>query len=177
VAEQESRRVFFALWPDAVANDALDSAARLATAICGGRRMRRDTLHLTLVFIGTASSTQLAALREAAGRVRAAPCEFVLDRLGCWKHNRIAWAGCQETPPGLLGLQADLAHNLVLAGFPAEDRAYMPHVTLVRNANCGVLPSMEQPIAWQALEFTLVESHLSNQGARYRVLDRWSLKG
>ena len=137
--------------------------------------MRRDTLHLTLVFLGAATPAQLAALRLAAGRVRAAPCEFVLDRLGCWRHNRIAWAGCEEPAPGLLKLQAALSQSLVEAGFPAEERPFAPHVTLVRNARCGELSPLEPPLRWRALEFSLVESDLSERGARYRVLDRWPL--
>lgn len=175
MSEQATRRVFFALWPDATTRGALDGLASQAVKSCGGRRMRHDTLHLTLVFIGAATPAQRAVLCEAAGRVRAAPVEFVLDRLGCWRHNHIAWAGCQNASPGLRDLQAELSLNLVQAGFPEEERPFAPHVTLVRNARCGELPPIEPPVRWRALEFSLVESHLSLQGARYRVLHRWPL--
>lgn len=137
--------------------------------------MRIDTLHLTLVFIGGVTPVQLAALCEVADRVRAMPFEFSLDRVGCWRHNHIAWAGCSIVSPGLLELQAVLWQSLAKVGFPTEERPYVPHVTLLRNARCGELPPLEFPVRWQALEFDLIESHLSDHGARYRVLDRWPL--
>lgn len=137
--------------------------------------MRCDTLHLTLVFIGAATQAQLAALREAAGRVRAAPCEVVLDRLGYWQHNHIVWAGCKSPAAGLFDLQATLAQNLVQAGFSIEARSFIPHVTLVRNARCGELPPLASPLHWRVLEFSLVESQLSSRGASYRELCSWRL--
>ena len=60
--------------------------------------MRRDSLHVTLQFIGAVSPDQLASLHDAAATVCAAPFEMVLDSLGLWPHNHILWAGCHEMP-------------------------------------------------------------------------------
>ena len=169
------RRVFFALWPDAAALDALEAAARAGEACCGGRRMRRDGLHLTLAFIGAVTPAKLELLAEIAGRVRAEPYELILDRLGWWAHNRILWAGCRETPSHQRRLFEALALPLAAAGFELDSRPHAPHVTLLRQARCREVPALAAPIRWRVASFGLVESALQPGGARYRELASWPL--
>jgi len=170
-----TRRVFFAIWPDAAALDALELAVAAGVECCGGRRMRRDSLHVTLQFIGAVSSSQLAGLQDAAATVCATPFEMVLDQLGWWAHNRILWAGCQTPPSCQRRLFDALALALQAAGFPPDARPFTPHVTLVRNARCERLPILAAPIRWPVGEFSLVESFLQTSGACYRELARWPL--
>jgi 2'-5' RNA ligase len=171
-----TRRVFFAIWPDAAALDALELAASSGVAHCGGRRMRRDSLHVTLQFIGAVSSDQLASLHDAAAMVCAAPFEMVFDHLGWWPHNHILWAGCQEMPSCQSRLFGALFQALLTAGFQLDSRQQVPHVTLVRQARCDGLPTLHAPIRWRVGEFSLVESLLQPSGARYRELARWPLQ-
>lgn len=138
--------------------------------------MRRDSLHLTLAFIGSIKPGKLELLREIAGGLRGESFELQLDRVGCWPHNRIVWAGCSKVPSRQRRLYEELVACLVDAGFDLDKRPYTPHVTLVRDARCHDLPELAQPIPWPVNEFVLVESHLQASGARYRVLDRWPLK-
>lgn len=175
MTEPASSRVFFALWPDAFVLDALDDLAHAGVAACGGRRSRRDSLHMTLVFIGATSPGQLDMLRAAADSVRAAPFEMVLDRIGYWPHNRILWAGCHAAPSGQRRLLRLLEETLAAAGFPSERRPHFPHVTLARDARCRESPALDAAVRWQVAEFALVESFLQPSGARYRVLARWPL--
>lgn len=169
-------RVFFAIWPDAAALDALELAATSGVERCGGRRMCRDSLHVTLQFIGAVSPDQLASLHAAAARVCAAPFEIVFDRLGWWPHNHILWAGCQEMPSCQRRLLGALSQALLTAGFQPDSRQQVPHVTLVRQARCDGLPTLHAPIRWRVGEFSLVESFLQPSGARYRELARWPLQ-
>jgi len=172
------QRVFFALWPDAAALDALEAAATAGVARCGGRRMGRDSLHLTLAFIGAASPAQLDKLRNLAGQLKVAPFDLKLDQLGWWPHNRILWAGCQATPSCQRRLFDELSLALAAAGFPVDQRPYSPHVTLVRNARCADrenLPVLEAPVRWRVDTLTLAESCLQPSGNRYRVLASWPL--
>lgn len=173
---EPSRRVFFALWPDAAALDALEAAASAGEACCGGRRMRRDSLHLTLAFIGAVSSAQLEQLHEIAAGIAAEPYELVLDRLGWWAHNRILWAGCGETPSRQRRLYEALAGALTAAGFQLDPRPHVPHLTLLRHARCDGQPELAAPIRWRVEEFTLVESRPQADGARYHVLKSWPLR-
>ncbi len=61
------RRLFLALWPGEAVAGALDAAGLEAQRLCGGRRMRRDTLHLTLVFLGDVEASRIPGLVEALG--------------------------------------------------------------------------------------------------------------
>ena len=63
------RRIFFALWPEPGVARQLDALAGAAHAVCGGRRMRRDTLHLTLAFLGDVADAQFDSACEAADEV------------------------------------------------------------------------------------------------------------
>lgn len=138
--------------------------------------MRRDTLHITLVFLGAVPETRLPVLVDAAGRVRGDAFEVVLDRIGWWPHNRIFWLGCDSMPSSHRRLHDDLVKELMLAGFANDARPYCPHLTLLRNARCaGLLPACPT-VHWFAREFTLVESLLGATGARYRELARWPLR-
>lgn len=172
----EARRLFFALWPDGAGADALAAAARAAHKACGGRPMGRDDLHLTLAFLGDATAERLAAAEEAAAGVAAASFDFAIDRLGCWQHNRILWAGCTETPPLLAALARNLAERLLAAGFVLDARPYAPHVTLLRQADCRrAPPPLAAPVSWAATEFVLAESRPTPAGGRYTVIGRWPL--
>jgi 2'-5' RNA ligase len=175
VTEPAARRVFFALWPDDAAREALSAAAHDGVALCGGRRMRSDSLHMTLAFIGAVSAAQLDALCATAAGVRVAPFDAVFDHLGFWPHNRILWAGCSAPPSRQRRLSETLNDVLSAAGFSVERRAHFPHVTLLRNAACASVPALADPIRWPVAEFTLVESSLQSTGACYRVLARWPL--
>lgn len=173
---QENRRVFFAIWPDETALEKLSALAQAGGKLCGGRAMRPDSLHMTLVFIGAASPGQLECLKEAAAGVNAAPFEMVIDRLGWWPHNRILWAGCHAVPSGERRLYDGLVQSIVAKGFQPDARPHVPHVTLVRHGHGVSLPDLQTPIRWWVREFSLVESFLQPSGARYRVLERWSLR-
>lgn len=138
--------------------------------------MRRDGLHITLAFIGAAAPDRMAALQEAAGRVRAAPFDLTLDRLGYWPHNRILWAGCSQMPSSQRRLFAELAEALAAEGFVLDQRPHVPHVTLVRNARCRSLPSLKMPIRWHVDTFALVESCQQPEGSCYQTLTSWHLQ-
>lgn len=169
------RRVFFALWPDAAALDALEAAAAAATECCGGRLMRRESLHLTLVFIGDVTSDQLESLLSLANDLRAEPFDLILDHLGWWPRNGIVWAGSRAVPPRQRRLFDELTRALIAGGFTSDSRPYFPHITLLRNGRCKGLPELGKPVSWRVDAMTLVESSLQTTGSNYRVLARWPL--
>jgi 2'-5' RNA ligase len=167
------KRCFFALWPDAALAEALHALGKAAHADCGGRLMRRDTLHLTLAFLGDIPSDRVAAAMRVADAIAVEPFELTLDRLGYWKHNRIIWTG--GVSPRLTFLADALAAGLRQAGFSLDSRSFAAHVTLLRDARCAGIPLMPQALAWPAREFVLAESAPSREGARYEIVARWPL--
>lgn len=122
--------------------DALDRAARaLADQGARGNFTRRENYHLTLVFLG--ETDRLDDVIAAMDTVDAPP--FPLRTCGVGRFRRssgdILWVGVQAAP-GLIEAQWQLSHALAGAGFPLEERAYRPHLTLARRV---ILPrSMDE---------------------------------
>jgi 2'-5' RNA ligase len=172
---EPSRRVFFALWPDAALAQALAGHAAQAARCCGGRRTRQENLHVTLAFIGGVTGAQVAELVVLAQALRGERFEITLDRLGWWKHNRIVWAGAEVVAPALAQLAQALAAACRAAGYRIDTRPFAAHVTLLRDARCTqALPAIA-PLAWRPLEFLLMESNLSPAGASYAPVARFPL--
>ena len=170
-------RLFFALWPDAAARAALVTLAGALRAECGGRAMPVANIHLTLVFLGDVAAARFADACLAADGVTAPRFDFEVGTVGYWRHNRVVWSGPAQCPEVLRGLVAGLESALVAAGFQLDRRAYLPHLTLLRNARrAPVMPGMAV-IRWPVSEFVLVQSLRQERGARYEVLRRWPLGG
>jgi RNA 2',3'-cyclic 3'-phosphodiesterase len=174
-APKELARVFFALWPSAEVRDALAALAREVQAECGGRATRPDTIHLTLFFVGAIERTRMAALQTIANTVASAPFELVIDRLGYFRRARVAWAGA-VCPPPLASLVVQLTAKLAAEGIGGEDRPYVPHITLSREAARKPARASIDPVIWRAHDFVLVESMSRAGGSFYEILQRWSLR-
>jgi RNA 2',3'-cyclic 3'-phosphodiesterase len=185
-----TRRIFFALWPEPEVAGRLHALSAVAHAACGGRRMQRDTLHLTLAFLGEVDATrfdlacaiadEVAAAGEkvgAGGTAKIPSAALRFDRLAFWKHNHIVWAGCDEVPPVLAALADDLAAALRAAGFALDSRRFAAHVTLVRNAQCAGEMAPIEAFDWPVRDFVLVQSQLEREGAKYEIVRRWPLPG
>lgn len=166
--------MFFALWPSRAEAAALSRFAQqlpLGTA----RRMRPDTLHLNLAFIGDVDAAALDALRTAGLSVSGEGFRVTLDTCGWWPHNRILWAGCRQVPAALGSLAAGLGAALGAHGFRTESRPFKAHVTLARRVRAPEpLPVLQS--TWTCCEFVLAASTLSPDGAQYRILDRFPLR-
>ncbi len=166
-------RVFFALWPDAVTAAALHAHGRHLHARCGGRVMRRDTLHLTLAFLGDVPASSLEVLGRLAARLKGEAFDLVLDRSGSWQKNRIVWLAPASMPAALAALVKALGDALAAAGFSVEARPFAPHVTLLRNSHAAPPEDVSVPLLWRVGGFALVASERRSEGARYRVVGRW----
>ena len=169
-------RLFFALWPDAATRAGLHARARALHSECGGRAMRRDTIHLTLAFLGETPVRQVERLRAVAAGVQGEGFALDLDRVGSWHRNRILWTGPSMVPPALAALAQDLEGRLRADGCALEARAFSPHVTLVRNAHAAPREAQLTPRRWTVGSFVLVASERSAAGAHYRTIGRWPLK-
>ena len=172
--EDTPQRLFFALWPDDPTRDALNRAGLWLYQHWDGRRMRADTLHLTLAFLGITSATQRDALLPHVETLQAQAFELTLDQAGFWRHNRIGWLGIHQPPPQLADLVSALHGALQRAGLAFDTRPHMPHVTLLRNTAGGELPACE-PVHWLVRDFVLVASRTETDGAHYDVIRRWTL--
>jgi len=176
-ARPETARVFFALWPPETVARQLASIAADYSQAAGGRPTRRETIHLTLAFLGDIAVERLPELQRVAGEVDATAFELTLDRFGVWQHNRLFWAGC-ATPPALLDLAYSLKKRLMEADFAVADakRSFTPHITLVRKlARLDAGLPVANALTFHCGAFVLVRSRLSDKGSAYEVLARFPL--
>ena len=166
-------KLFFALWPDPAIRNRLEAAATQLHEVHGGRRMRTQTLHLTLVFIGELERERLPVVMTAAEGVAAVSFELQFDRTDCWRSNHIAHLGTSQIPPALLELVGQLGSLLTSSGIPFDRRPYVPHITLLRKADCTAAHRPIAAIPWPARDFVLLCSRPSTE--QYEILGRWPL--
>jgi len=173
--ERATARLFFALWPEPRVQQALGALAQAAQAQCGGRAIPAEKTHVTLFFLGNVELERIGALKALAGAIAGERFELSIDRVGYWRHNRIVWAGIAACPPPLARLASALESALGAIGYEKEERRYVPHVTLVRNAKRGPQKLHVTPIEWSVREFALVDSVQAAGVARYDVIARYPL--
>jgi 2'-5' RNA ligase len=170
-----STRLFFAAWPAPEIQRALGDLGRTLQRQCGGKALPARNIHLTLVFLGDVARERLAPLETLAAAVTAPRFDLEVDCIEYWRHNRIVGAGVTRAPKALLMLVERLERGLSSAGFRFDERAYVPHVTLLRNARRAP-PEAEMPaVAWPVARFALVESVPRGKGRAYEVLREWPL--
>lgn len=176
LTDNRSVRVFFALWPTAAERDLLGTWQKPLVKLAGGRVMRVDMLHATLVFIGAIEPARLEVLQLAAQEVDAPGFELCFDEACYWGHNHIVYAAPKRVPQQLAQLVGALEQRLAAHRFEFDQREYKPHITLLRNARWSdaPLPAM-QPACWRINDFALVQSAQQQGAPGYRVLARFPL--
>lgn len=140
----------------------------------GGRPVDKRNLHLTLVFLGSQPVERLDELQRLAGQIRGKGFELKLDRLEVGRHGLVS-LGSSQPPEALMQLAGELHDSLRAAGYPLEERAFWPHLTLARQCRTHpVLDSLPE-FAWTAERFVLFHSTNDEQGGVYRPLFHWPL--
>jgi len=168
-----AQRLFLALWPDeALRRKLLAVRPKLGTQ--GGREVPATNFHVTLAFLGSVASDQVARIEQAAaGWHCRARLEFT--RLAWWPKARLLCLEAPEPPAVFLDAVAALHSGLREAGFALESRPYRAHVTLVRNVGRPVacLDAPGLPVDWPVGGIALVASVQATGGSRYSVLQEW----
>jgi len=173
----KTSRVFFALWPDEPVRASLAQLTQALQGECGGRVMAAPNIHATLAFIGNVPSERVADLEALASAINGTAFELSIDVLSYWRHNRIVWAGTSACPVALATLAADFQHALQADGWHVDERPYVLHITLLRDARRGPATSALQAIRWSISRFALVLSHNDAAGTHYTPLTFWRLRG
>ena len=148
--------------------------------------VRPESIHLTLIFLGYVAPAMVEQLLTAIEPIRKSQPSIMLEiqDLGVFPHircPRILWIGCTGDLPSLLNLVSQIEGAMEPLGFPLEEKAYHPHLTLARikhdNAKVGSVLAhsglLEQPRNLGPLlidRITLFRSDLSPKGAEYTSL-------
>ncbi len=191
----ETRRLFFALWPDAPWCSRLIAAAAPLLDAAGGRALAQVDLHVTLCFLGAVDAARSAALGVRAGQIEAAAFELEFDRLEFWREAGIVAATVARVPPPAMALAQALAAAARQVGLAPDPKPWRPHLTLMRGLTAQRLAAQPLPVrgtdgAWPVLRlrlpvarFYLAESQglgaQAEAGAevpRYALLRSWPLR-
>jgi 2'-5' RNA ligase len=174
--EDDTARLFFALWPDAASRAAMGRIAQALNPQCGGRAVPNRNIHLTLVFLGNVAASRISDLCALADKVVAPGFELVIDSVNYWRHNRIVWAAPLECPAALHALVSALESALKAGGVGFDERHYKPHITLLRAARTAPPPMQTiDAIRWSIFDFALVRSRRIASSTIYEVVQRWPL--
>jgi RNA 2',3'-cyclic 3'-phosphodiesterase len=148
--------------------------------------VRPENLHVTLKFIGHIEPSKLESIRAALAKVHS-PQEIRLHfrNIGFFpdaKRPRVIWGG-MDASENLAPLAHTVDQQIATLGFPAEERAFTPHLTLARLDPPRISPELQEVIEKHATrnfgvlhssEFHLIESKLKPTGAEYTTLQSFS---
>ena len=144
-------------------------------------------IHLTLKFLGDIPSRRVTEITEAMGKAVQGffPFRLEISGLGAFpslKQPRVLWVGVGGEVDNLSRLQQSIDCALAALGFAAEERPFVPHLTLARIRE-GASPSERRsfgelvgsttfedkyPIEVEAVR--LMRSQLTPAGAIYTCL-------
>lgn len=185
-------RLFVALQiPDSIRYDyaALTEDLRRLDAKAAPKKpkwVRPENLHVTLKFIGKTDPAKLDSILSALANVRS-PQKIRLHfrNIGFFPNAnrpRVIWGG-MEASENLAPLAHSIDQQIAALGFPAEERAFTPHLTLARLDPPAIAPELRAAIEELAArdfgelhtsEFHLIESKLKPTGAEYTTLQSFS---
>ena len=139
-------------------------------------------------FLGGIDVARLALVRDALDTaVRGCqPFDFGVTGLGAFPsptRARVIWAGAGRGGPELEAAAGRIDRALAAVGFPAEERAFSPHVTLGRvreprrhDRLADLLGRSETFGTFRVDRVSLMRSDLSPRGARYSELSAHFLR-
>ena len=178
-------RTFIAVFPPLeIREEALARARRLS--LRGRVRWSKpENIHLTLKFLGDVREEMLDGLCDALEEVCGHHTTFDTGLVGFGafpspRHAQVLWAGIGTGFDGLRSLAANLDTALAPLGFGREKRPYIPHLTLARTRSkaASIKPPPEENLGeFQVRHVELTESTLAPEGATYRTVRAFALKG
>ena len=157
--------------------------------------VKPDNMHLTLRFIGDVPSSEIGTIISNVDIISASPVhEIRMNSLGFFpnaRKPRVLWCGYDDSPT-LTAAQALVEKAVAQSGFPADEKPFVPHITLARIKELQTKPEAPFFVDMNAakkemdsirLSFThivksirLIKSRLSPKGSEYTVLHEWRLK-
>lgn len=170
-----SKRLFFALWPNAKLQNRIFQQSEQILRPWPGKRVLARQLHITLVFLGQVSGELQSCLRKKASEIDVAGFDLEMSAIGSFSRSQVIWLGPDRVSPHLQDLQQRLTQAQAECGLQPEARPFAPHMTLMRHAKAGCSHLRTERINWQVRDFALIESITHPSGAEYRILARWPL--
>jgi 2'-5' RNA ligase len=177
--------------PDEVRRALAEAQKRLKRDVTGVRWVEPASIHLTLKFLGNIAAEKVPLIAAAAmGAVQnEPPLSLGVCGLGAFpnpRRPRVIWLGIEGDVERLGGLQIRLEEALEPLGFPREERAFRPHLTLGRIKDPRHPPDLTRVLAdvtapacnsFDVHEILLYKSDLRPTGAIYTKLQHLPFAG
>jgi len=177
-------RTFIALDTPAELKEVIAKLQRDLSRIPGAKVTwpKMDGIHLTLKFLGDVEGKQIPALigamQDCVKPFR--PTELKTTHTGGFpnlQRPRVLWLGLESTTE-LMSLQSIVEKTCFEFGFPLEEKAFHPHLTVGRvkeiERGCALNEQFERaqikPIIWTVSNIKIMSSELRQSGAIYEVL-------
>jgi len=159
----------------------------LTGGLPGAHWMPPETYHLTLRFLGEAGRPQAEELDAMLATIQMPAFEIALagiDYFGTASRPRVLWAGADPSL-ALHRLARRVNRAARQAEFPADNRAFTPHVTIARLHDTSLIGAMgfvlEKALfrapPFTVERFTLFESRQGNGEPAYISLADYPLAG
>jgi 2'-5' RNA ligase len=150
---------------------------------------RPENIHLTVKFFGNVDQAKVPLISAALQRAvrEFGPIEIQVGKTGVFpraSRPQVLWIGIEDPSGGLSRLHARLEDECGREGFPKEERAFRPHLTIARirkPGNASRLADTHLRIEFAPVEITLSElvlfrSELSPKGSKYTAISRHRLE-
>lgn len=150
--------------------------------------VRRESLHLTLKFVGEVEPARVEELSAAAARAAegSGPFGLAVSAAGTFPRRgapRVLWLGVYDGEGGLASLHQRLEDECEAAGFERDRRTFSPHLTLARareQASARRLADLHretpfEPQTFRVNELVVFRSELLPGGSRYTAVSRHRL--
>ncbi len=144
------------------------------------RWVKPEGMHLTLKFLGQTREDLVPSIADAldAAARRSRPFAIELGEPGGFPNTRrprVLWAAVRGDLDALADLRQNVEEMVAPLGFPTEDRAFRPHLTLGRAAgDVRIAPERWEaaglkadPVNRMVTQVALMKSELGPGGARY----------
>lgn len=148
----------------------------LRDRVTHARWVKRESMHVTLRFLGDTDASKIPSLRELVGELARLEARVPIDArtlVAFPDPRRARVLGVELEGEELARLAAAAEAALVARGFPAETRVYRAHITMARlRTPMDLRAVLGHPISMRghATSITLYESELLAGGARHTVL-------
>lgn len=176
-------RLFFGIGLDPAVIELLGGVQQqLRRTYPDARWVRPDLWHVTLKFLGQTAPENVPTLQDVAKR---AVCDCApgwaelgpIEAKPGWRRPRLIWVRC-TLPPAWLAMQSKLERLCAGLGFPVENRAFHPHLTLARLDTIRPVENVPEPAfllsvqstQWWIDSIRLYRSQTGPRGSQYEVL-------
>ena len=149
---------------------------------------RPENVHLTLKFFGNVQKENITRISDAATRVTSDFPAFKIRIGGTGvfpnaSRPQVLWIGLEDLSGRLSELQRRFEEECAKEGFPKENRAYKPHLTIARlrrpeGARQLAETHLDKNFSFSEInvnELVLFRSQLSPKGPTYTAISRHAL--